>query len=74
MEGQSATAASAYSFSGKAAPLRHDPSQVISALHSASWIRSLSASELNPPNTTECGAPIRAHARRAVGSSGTIPM
>ena len=42
----------------------------------ARWTRSRSASESaeKPPKTTTCGAPIRAHASIATGSSGTIPM
>jgi hypothetical protein len=41
-------------------------------LHSASLIRSRNDSEEKPPKTTECGAPIRAHANIAAGSSGII--
>ena len=37
-------------------------------------MRSTSESGLNPPKTTECGAPMRAQARIATGSSGTIGM
>ena len=73
MLGHSATAASALSFNGTIAPRRHAPSAVMSTLACASLIRSRSDSALNPPNTTECGAPIRAHASIAIGSSGTIP-
>jgi hypothetical protein len=40
----------------------------------ASWMRPASASLLNPPNTTLCVAPIRAHANMATGSSGIIGM
>ena len=54
-------------------PRRYPPSAVISTFASASLIRSRSASAENPPNTTECGAPIRAHASMATGSSGTMP-
>ena len=36
--------------------------------------RSESASALNPPKTTVWGAPSRAHASMATGSSGIIPM
>ena len=36
--------------------------------------RSDSASEEKPPNTTVCGAPRRAHASMATGSSGTMLM
>ena len=40
----------------------------------ASSIRVASALAENPPNTTLCGAPIRAQASMAIGSSGTIGM
>ncbi len=73
IDGQSATAASAVSFSGTTFPRRHAPSPVMSTLASASWMRSRRESAEKPPNTTECGAPIREHARSAVGSSGTMP-
>ena len=73
MLGHCTTAASALSFSGTTAPRRQAPSAVINTFASASLIRSRSASALNPPKTTECGAPIRAHASIAIGSSGTIP-
>ena len=36
--------------------------------------RSESESALKPPKTTVCGAPRRAHASIATGSSGIIPM
>ena len=41
---------------------------------SASWMRSRSASGAKPPKTTLCGAPMRAQASIAIGSSGTIGM
>jgi hypothetical protein len=37
-------------------------------------MRTLSASEENPPNTTEWMMPSRAQASSAIGSSGTIGM
>ncbi len=40
----------------------------------ASTMRSRRASELKPPNTTECTAPIRAQASIVYTSSGIIPM
>jgi hypothetical protein len=46
----------------------------MTTLHSASLIRSTSESGEKPPNTTEWGAPIRAHASMATGSSGIIGM
>jgi hypothetical protein len=39
-----------------------------------SWMRPASASAEKPPKTTVCGAPIRAHASMAIGSSGIIGM
>src|ERR1039458_9338523 len=44
------------------------------AQQAASSIRSRRASAEKPPNTTECAAPIRAHASIATGSSGIIGM
>jgi hypothetical protein len=38
----------------------------------ASSMRSASSLAANPPNTTECTAPIRAHASIAITASGTI--
>jgi hypothetical protein len=38
-----------------------------------SFKRSDNASAENPPNTTVCGAPSRAHASMATGSPGTMP-
>ena len=40
----------------------------------ASSIRAASSCAANPPNTTECTAPIRAHASMATTASGTIGM
>ncbi len=40
----------------------YDPSEVITILHSASRIRSTREREEKPANTTECTAPMRAHA------------
>ena len=37
-------------------------------------MRSASDSDEKPPKTTTWGAPIRAHASMAIGSSGTMPM
>ena len=37
-------------------------------------MRDSKASAENPPNTTECGAPIRAHANIATAASGIIGM
>ena len=73
MDGDSAIAASAISFSGTIPPRRHAPSPVTSTFASASLMRSRSESAVKPPNTTEWAAPIRAQASIATGSSGTIP-
>jgi hypothetical protein len=40
----------------------------------ASVMRPASASELKPPKTTVCGAPSRAQASIAIGSSGIMGM
>ena len=53
-------------------PLRRAPSTVISALASENSIRSRTEPAENPPNTTLCGAPIRAHASIATTTSGII--
>jgi hypothetical protein len=37
-------------------------------------MRSRSAVALNPPNTTECAAPMRAQASIAIAASGIIGM
>ena len=51
---------------------RMPPSQVITILHSASFILSAMDCAENPPNTTEWIAPIRAQASTAIASSGTM--
>ncbi len=40
----------------------------------ASSMRTASSSAANPPNTTECTAPSRAHASMPMTASGTIGM
>lgn len=40
----------------------------------ASSIRAASSLGANPPNTTECTAPSRAHASMAITASGIIGM
>jgi hypothetical protein len=40
----------------------------------ASSSRVASSAAAKPPNTTECSAPIRAHASIAIGASGIIGM
>ena len=70
--GHPATAASTFFFRFTTWPRRYPPSAVITILAPQSWIRSLSASALNPPNTTLWTAPIRAQASMAIAASGTI--
>ncbi len=53
-------------------PLRYLPSAVMSILHLLSSIRSLSDSELKPPKTMLCIAPILAQASMEMASSGII--
>ena len=67
-----ATASSAAGFSGNTEPRRQPPSAVISTLASASLMRSASACDEKPPNTTLWAAPIRAHASIATAASGII--
>ena len=55
-------------------PRRQPPSAVMSTFAPASSMRPARASELKPPKTTVCGAPIRAQASMAIGSSGIIGM
>ncbi len=54
------------------APRRYPPSAVMTVVAWASTIREFSASAEKPPNTTECGAPMRAHASIAMTASGII--
>ena len=70
--GQSATASSTAGLSAEADPRRYPPSEVITSFAWASSMRLRSASEENPPKTTECGAPIRAHASMAIAASGIM--
>ena len=72
--GASSTASSAIAFSGIAEPLRQASSWVIRSRAPVPSSRSPSEADENPPNTTTCGAPMRAQASIATGSSGTIPM
>ena len=73
-QGHSDTATSTLPFNATALPRRQPPSAVTTTLASASRIRSRSASGENPPNTTECTAPILVQASIATASSGTIGM
>ena len=72
--GADSAATSAFAFSGTFPPLRQPSSCVIRSLAPESRSRSASESDEKPPKTTMWGAPIRAHASIAIGSSGTIPM
>ena len=75
MDGQSASATSALAFIGMSSLAPRRPvSCVTSILQAESWMRSRSESGENAPNTTECTAPMRAHASMTTGSSGTICM
>jgi hypothetical protein len=47
---------------------------VSTTLGLASSMRTASSAGANPPNTTECTAPIRAQASMATTASGTIGM
>ena len=71
-DSRSPITASTAALTGAVLPLRRAPSTVISALARETSIRSLTASGANPPNTTLCGAPIRAHASIATTTSGII--
>ena len=53
-------------------PLRRAPSTVTSTLASETSMRSLTDSTEKPPNTTLCGAPMRAQASIATATSGII--
>ena len=72
--GVSLSASSTAGLSGVGLPRRQPPSAVMTSFASASLIRPASASAENPPKTTVCGAPIRAQASIAIGSSGIIGM
>ena len=74
IDGASLAASSAVVFERDAGPLRHASSWVMSALAPVDSSRSPSDSAEKPPKTTTWGAPIRAHASIATGSSGTMPM
>ena len=68
------TATSTLALSPTAAPRRHPPSAVTTTRASASRIRSRSASDENPPNTTEWTAPMRVQASIVTTSSGIMGM
>ncbi len=73
-DGTWGAASSTFFFRGTFAPLRQPASAVSSTFAPASFIRSRSASAEKPPNTTECTAPMRAHASMAMAASGTMGM
>ena len=72
--GHSRSASSTFFLSATVPPRRKPPSAVMSTVDSASWMRSRTASGAKPPKITLCGAPMRAQASIAIGSSGTIGM
>ena len=72
--GHFCSASSTAGFSADGAPRRYPPSAVMTTRASQSMIRSDSAVEEKPPNTTVCGAPSRAHASIATTVSGIIGM
>ena len=74
MVGVSASASSAWCLRSTALPRRQPPSAVMRSLAPQSLMRPASASAQKPPKTTVCGAPIRAQASIAIGSSGIIGM
>ena len=56
----------------RSSSIPHDAETI--TLGRASVIRLASSCEANPPNTTECTAPIRAQASMPTTASGTIGM
>ena len=74
MLGQPSIASSVISFRLMSFSPLYRPSDVIKIEHSASFIRSLNEFAENPAKTTECMAPILAHDKTAIASSGTIGM
>jgi hypothetical protein len=66
------SARSTLALSGTIAPRRQPPSAVMTTRALESRTRSASASAEKPPNTTVCGAPMRAHASIAITASGII--
>ena len=63
--GHFSSALSAFTLSGTARPPRRPPSEVMISFDSAPLTRSARLSGEKPPNTTECGAPMRAQASMA---------
>src|SRR5215211_6014100 len=71
-ESRSPSVSSTCCLTGAVLPLRRAPSTVTSALAFETSMRSLTDSTLKPPNTTLCGAPMRAQASIATTTSGII--
>src|SRR5260370_25605201 len=69
-EGVSCNASSTAAFNFTSLPRRQPPSAVTTSLHCASLMRSTSAVLEKPPKTTECVAPMRAHASIEIANSG----
>ncbi len=73
-DGHCSTASSTMGLSANGLPLRKPPSAQITSFAPASSMRLDRAAALKPPNTTEWGAPMRAHASIATAASGIIGM
>jgi hypothetical protein len=72
IDGQFASATSAFAFRGTLRPPRRPSSAVISTLQALSWLRLARLSGEKPPKTMECTAPIRAQASIATAASTII--
>ena len=72
LRAHAAHASSAIRFSGTAFVPRITPVAVTSTRGALSITRLASASAENPPKTTECTAPMRAHASIVMGSRSTM--
>ena len=72
--GVSASASSAWCLRPTSLPRRYPPSAVMRTFAPQSLMRPDSASAEKPPKMTVWGAPIRAQASIAIGSSGIIGM
>jgi len=59
---------------GTTLPAREPPSVHTTTLGAASSMRCARFTDANPPNTTECTAPMRAHASIVNTASGTMGM
>ena len=77
IEGGASASSSAHDTIGRystARPGSSPPEAVTTAAGSASSMRVANSGAANPPNTTECTAPIRAQASIATAASGIIGM